>query len=98
MLYQFLVCLIEPVLGQDDESVVLFEFHLLRIPAHWELGGVCTRQVPDSDFESELNETSSKYGLDGLLENVDAWNKQPVNIAVINSFSTNIITVCFITN
>ena len=50
------------------------------------------------DFESELNETSSKYGLDGLLENVDAWNKQPVNIAVINSFSTNIITVCFITN
>ena len=58
------------------------------------IGGVSD----EVDFESEVNESSSQYGLDGLLEQVDAWNKLPVNIAVINSFFNNIITVCYITN
>ena len=63
-----------------------------------ESGGVAMLGVSDEvDFESEVNESSSKYGLDGLLEQVDAWNKLPVNIAVINSFFNNIITVCYIT-
>ena len=59
-----------------------------------ESGGVAMGGVPDEDaFESE-----SEYGLDGFLEQVDAWNKLRVNIAVINSFFNNIITVCYITN
>ena len=58
------------------------------------MGGVSDKV----DFESGVNETSNKYGLDGLLEQVDAWNKLPVNIAVMNSFFNNIITVCYITN
>ena len=64
-----------------------------------ESGGVAMGVVPDDvAFESDVNESSSKYGLDGLLEQVDAWNKLRVNIAVINSFFNNIITVCYITN
>ena len=36
-------------------------------------------------LDGEEKETFSKYELEGLLEKVDAWNKQPVNIAVITT-------------
>ena len=46
-------------------------------------GGLPMGGVSD---EAEMRETSSKNGVDGLIEKVGTWNKQPVNIAVINPF------------
>ena len=43
------------------------------------MGGV------SDELDRDEKETFSKYELDGLLEKVDALNKQPVNIAVITT-------------
>ena len=54
-------------------------------------GGLPMGGVSD---EAEMRETSSKNGVDRLIESVGTWNKQPVNIAVINPFIT--ICACYI--
>ena len=48
------------------------------------MGGISN----EVDFDNEEKEAFSNYELDGLLEKVDAWNKKPVNIAVMNTFFT----------
>ena len=36
----------------------------------------------DADFDDEMKLSYGKYGVEGLLEKIDAWKNQPVKIAV----------------
>ena len=51
----------------------------------------------DPDFDDEVKLTYGKYGVEGLLEKIDAWKNQPVKIAVTNTSSSTFILVIFIT-
>ena len=42
----------------------------------------------DVDFDDEVKLTYEKYGVEGLLEKIDAWKRIPVKIAVANTSST----------
>ena len=42
----------------------------------------------DADFDDEVKLTYGKYGVEGVLEKIDAWKNQPVKIAVTNTSST----------
>ena len=42
----------------------------------------------DADFEDEFKLIYGKYGVEGLLEKIDAWKRIPVKIAVTNTSST----------
>ena len=37
---------------------------------------------PDFDDEAKLKATYAKYGLEGILEKINDWKREPVNIAV----------------
>ena len=39
----------------------------------------------DADFDDEMKLSYGKYGVEGLLEKIDAWKNQPVKIAVKNT-------------
>ena len=45
----------------------------------------------DADFNDEMKLSYGKYGVEGLLEKIDAWKNEPVKIAVTNISSTFII-------
>ena len=40
------------------------------------------------DFDDEVKLAYGKYGVEGLLEKIDAWKRIPVKIAVTNTSST----------
>ena len=47
----------------------------------------------DADFDDEMKLTYSKYGVKGVLENMNAWKDQPVRMAVTNTSPTFIIVI-----
>ena len=50
----------------------------------------------DADFDDEVKLKYGKYGVEGLLKDIDAWKNQPVKIAVTNT-SSAFIAVIFTT-
>ena len=47
----------------------------------------------DADFDDEMRMTYSKYGVEGLLEKMNAWEDQHVKIAVTDTSSTLIVSL-----
>ena len=47
----------------------------------------------DADFDDEIKLTYSKYGVKGVLDNMNAWKEQKVKIAVTNTSSTFIVVI-----
>ena len=47
----------------------------------------------DADFDDEMRMTYSKYGVEGLLEKMNAWKEQHVQIAVTDTSSTLIVSL-----